>query len=242
MRSPHDQPLLSLHAVCVEQEGHKILDQVSFSVKKGEIVSIIGPNGAGKTTLIRAMLGLVPYTGTILFRQKSVHQSLAHIGYVPQRFDFDKTFPISVCEFLDLFPHTVRGRDEKKICEELRISSFLQKKLGDLSGGQLQRVLIAQALLKNPELLILDEPTSGVDVEGIKNFYEIVEHLHQDHDATILLISHELTMVYRFATTVVCLNRNLVCFGPPSAALTPDVMARLYGKDFQPREHAHPHP
>jgi len=230
---------LSLRDVTVELGGLRILEGVGFDVAKGEIVSIIGPNGAGKTTLIKALLGLVPYSGKILMNGKPISSQLGAIGYVPQRFEFDKTFPISVREFLDLFPQRIKIQDLDTLCKELHLLPFIDQKLGDLSGGQLQRVLIAQALLKNPTLLILDEPTSGVDVEGVKNFYEIVEHLNREHGVAVLLISHELTMVFRFATKVVCLNRNLVCFGDPATALTSDVVTKLYGENLEARAHRH---
>lgn len=231
---------LSLKNVSVDFNGLRVVDDVSFDVQKGEIVSLIGPNGSGKTTLIRAMLGLIPYQGKIQLRGKTLSDNLSAVGYVPQRFDFDKTFPLSVQEFLNLFPRRFDSiRDEQALCEELRVDALLDKKLGELSGGQLQRVLIAQALLKNPELLILDEPTSGVDAEGMKTFYEIVEHLNREHGATIILISHELSMVYALASSVVCLNRNMVCFGAPDQVLTDSVLATMYGKNFQRRGHEH---
>ena len=236
---------LSLKNVSVDFNGIRVVDDVSFDVQKGEIVSLIGPNGSGKTTLVRAILGLVPCSGKILFKGRAVDavresSFLNAIGYVPQRFDFDKTFPLSVREFLDLFPRRFDSiRDQQALCEELHVDVLLDKKLGELSGGQLQRVLIAQALLKNPELLILDEPTSGVDAEGMKTFYEIVEHLNREHGATIILISHELSMVYALASSVVCLNRNMVCFGAPDQVLTDSVLATMYGKNFQRRGHEH---
>ncbi|MFA6430009.1 MAG: metal ABC transporter ATP-binding protein [Patescibacteria group bacterium] len=232
-------PLLSFRDVSVTLGGNRVIHDVSFDIERGDIVTVIGPNGSGKSTLIRATLGLVPYKGTILFEGKPVERHLSAIGYVPQRFDFDKTFPLSVREFLNLFPSHAKSNERASLCKELRITSLLSKTLGTLSGGQLQRVLMAQALLKNPQLLILDEPTSGVDVEGVKNFYEIVEHLNKEHHVTIILVSHELTMVYRFATKVVCLNQNMVCFGDPTTALTKDVVERLYGENMKPRGHAH---
>jgi len=234
---PH---FLSVHNLAITLGDINILKNVSFDIEKGEVVSIIGPNGAGKTTLIRAMLGLIPFEGRILYKGSPIAKHINSIGYVPQRFEFDKTFPLSVSEFLDLFSNKATSKNtNEQICEELRVNSLLNKKIGDLSGGQLQRILIAQALIKNPELLILDEPTSGVDAEGISSFYEIVGHLNQEHHVTIILISHELSMVYRLATTVVCLNRNLVCFGAPKTVLTDDVLASMYGKNLEHRGHTH---
>jgi zinc transport system ATP-binding protein len=223
----------------VRFNSHVILEDMSFEIAKGDVVSIIGPNGSGKTTLVRAMLGLVEHRGHILFEGKPLCQQVDRIGYVPQRFDFDRTFPISVKEFLGLaFAHPDPAWYEE-VCREFSITAILKNKLGTLSGGQMQRVLIASALLKKPELLILDEPTSGVDLEGTASFYELVRHENEVHKLTILLVSHEVNMVLHTSTKVVCLNRTMLCCGDPQKVMTKELLEKLYSTHFEMRDHEH---
>lgn len=142
-----------------------ILDNVNFKLKEGDILAIIGPNGAGKTTLIKAILGLVPYEGEIKYNgNEFVKEKLAEIAYIPQKFDFDKNFPLTVKEFLEISDYDIQ------IIKEIGVTNILNKKIGELSGGQLQRVLIAKSLFKKPKLILMDEPTTGVDIEGEKKF------------------------------------------------------------------------
>lgn len=230
--------LLELKNVKITIGGQTVVENISFTVEKGEVVSIIGPNGAGKTVLIRAILGLQSFFGSILIDGKPISNRLGIVGYVPQYFNFDKSFPITVSEFLS-FGRPADKTEEQKICSELRLENLLNKKIGALSGGQMQKVLIAQALLKDPQLLILDEPTSGVDAEGTKNFYELIGHFNEKHSMAILLISHEVNMVYKLAQKVVCLNRNLVCWGEPHDVLSKETMAKLYQSDLELRNHHH---
>ena len=223
----------------VRFNSHVILEDVSFDIAKGDVVSIIGPNGSGKTTLVRAMLGLVEHSGDILLEGKHFREQPHRIGYVPQRFDFDRTFPISVKEFLRLaFAHPDPAWYEE-VCREFSITGILKNKLGTLSGGQMQRVLIASALLKKPELLILDEPTSGVDLEGTASFYELVRHENEVHKITIFLVSHEVNMVFHTSTKVICLNRALIGCGEPHTVLTKELLERLYSTHFEMRDHEH---
>jgi zinc transport system ATP-binding protein len=230
---------LEVKNLVVRFNSHVILEDVSFDIAKGDVVSIIGPNGSGKTTLVRAMLGLVDHHGHILFEGKPLCEQVDRIGYVPQRFDFDRTFPISVKEFLGLaFAHPDPAWYEE-VCREFSIAAILKDKLGTLSGGQMQRVLIASALLKKPELLILDEPTSGVDLEGTASFYELVRHENEVHKITILLVSHEVNMVFHTSTKVICLNRALLCCGEPHTVITKELLEKLYSTHFEMRDHEH---
>lgn len=229
---------LSLKHVSVMAGRSELLRDVNFQVRKGDIVSVIGPNGSGKTTLLKAMLGFIPFRGEILLEGKPVAESLSQIGYVPQHFEFDRTFPITVAEFLR-FGGPSSHEERQTLCRDLHIELLVQKRLGELSGGELQRVLIAHAVLKSPSLLLLDEPTSGIDLVGTKTFYDIVGHLNQKHGLTIVLVSHELAMVYNLSTTVVCLNRNMVCFGDPRTVITKEVLEKLYGHHALPHDHEH---
>lgn len=220
---------LTLNNVSVAFNVGTVVDNVSFAVEKGEIASIIGPNGSGKTTLIRAMLGLEKYEGSIELEGIPISKQLKSIGYIPQKFDFDKTFPMTVREFLNLTKALHSEGEPGRMCREVQIENILSSRLGDLSGGQLQRVMIAQSVLTQPKLLILDEPTTGVDIEGARSFYEIVRHLNQKHAVTIILVSHEIAMVVETASTVICLNKKILCFGHPKKVITKELLDHLYG-------------
>ena len=232
--------VLRIEHLSVGYNGLAILNDISFSIKEGEIAAIVGPNGSGKTTLIRAILGLTPYRGTVLVNGAPVQATLKQISYVPQRFAFDRTIPITVGEFLSM---TFFGKSAHRKIDHALLEVDMKKHehalIGDLSGGEFQRILIARALLNDPVLLFLDEATSGIDMAGEKSFYEIVSHLNKIHRTTVLLVSHEINMVYRFADQIICLNRDLICFGKPKEAVTKEVLEKLYGKDMKFQEHRH---
>ncbi len=211
-------------------DGNEILKDISFSLKKGEALAIIGPNGAGKTVLFRALLGLIPYQGTVTWNKG------ARIAYVPQKFIVDRSVPITVLEFFLLqsksfwFPH-------KKIISHLNHElqlvglpeSVLQKPISGLSGGQLQRVLIAWAMLNHPDVLLFDEPTSGIDAGSEETIYNVIHKLQDERGTTILLISHDLNVIYRYSQMVLCLNKEMRCLGAPLEVLNPQELAKLYG-------------
>jgi zinc transport system ATP-binding protein len=232
------EKILEIKNLTVRYNDHVILNQLNFWVNSGEIVAIIGPNGSGKTTLLKAILGLIPHQGEVTIFGGSPRLALDKIGYVPQRLDFDRTFPLTVNEFLNFIK--VKNRPwREEVLREVGVNTFMDKGLGELSGGQLQRLLIAKALLKEPKLLMLDEATSGVDIAAEMTFFELIEHLNETHNVTIMLISHEVQMVYKFATQILCLNKDLVCNGRPKEAITKEVLEKLYGKniEFQPHDH-----
>jgi zinc/manganese transport system ATP-binding protein len=218
------------------------LQNISFLVESGKIAAVIGPNGSGKTTLIKTILGLIkPTAGTIEIFGSNLHDSRSLVGYVPQRFEFDKTFPITVHEFMNLHRHT--HVSEKMIDEKIKevglTPLILQKKLGDLSGGQLQRVLIASAIVNSPSLLVLDEPSTGVDIVGEAAFYDVIEHLNREHHTTVLIVSHDISMVSRLVDQVICVNEELLCSGAPHSALTQKKLTDLYGGSANLFEHTH---
>lgn len=233
-----EDKIVEIRDLTVRYDDHTILNHLNFWVNSGEIVAIIGPNGSGKTTLLKAILGLIPHEGTVSIFGKSPRLVLNDIGYVPQKLDFDRTFPLTVKEFLD-FTKTTNEPWRKEVLEEVGVNAFLGKRLGELSGGQMQRLLIARALMKEPKLLMLDEATSGVDMAAEMTFFELIEHVNDVHDVTIMLISHEVQMVYKFATQILCLNKDLVCNGRPKEAITQEVLEKLYGKsiEFKPHDH-----
>lgn len=225
-------PAISVTGLTVAYRDNEIVSDVGFEIKQGEIAAIIGPNGSGKTTLLKTILGLVsPRAGEVRVFGKHLHSVRNLIGYVPQRFDFDRQFPITVGEFMDLarHPHCPKSRIEEKLREVGLPSRALTANLGSLSGGQLQRVLIAQAILNNPALLLLDEPSSGIDIAGEATFYEIIQHLNEQHDTTVLLVSHDIAMISDLVDNVICVNKKLVCYGPPRSALTARQLGELFG-------------
>lgn len=218
-------PLLSIRNLNVSFGSQKILENVSFEVEKGESLAIIGPNGAGKTVLFRALLGFIPYSGEIIW------QSGIKIGYVPQKIDFDRYLPLSLKDFL-LAKAKILDLPEKEIKKNLETVGFseriLKSSLGSLSFGQFQKSLILFALIGDPDVLLLDEPTLGVDAPYETYIYEIVHRLQTERKLTILLISHEIEIVYRYTTKVLCLNKRMLCLGVPQEALTEKTLAALY--------------
>ncbi len=212
-------------------DGEAILRDISFDVAKGESLVIIGPNGAGKTVLFRALLGLVPFQGQVRW------QDGLRLGYIPQRFVFDRGVPVTVKEFFLLKSKRLWLAGEsftKHLDHELSLvgldASILPKPVGELSGGQLQRLMIAWALIDHPDLLFFDEPTAGVDVGSEETIYNLIRRLQDERGTTVLLISHDLHVVYRYADHVLCLNRELVCYGQPREVLSPEHLAELYGE------------
>ncbi|MBI4368477.1 MAG: metal ABC transporter ATP-binding protein [Candidatus Omnitrophica bacterium] len=233
------KPIIRVEHLTASYDGQIVLNDLNFSIQEGAIVAVVGPNGSGKTTLIRAILGLVPYQGRIWVDEKPVREVLGKIGYVPQKFQFDKTIPMTVGEFLKLSFRGIPHRKIRHVLLEVDMRQHEKVPIGTLSGGQLQRVLIARSLLNDPAILLLDEATNEIDIASERSFYEIVSHLNQIHQTTVMLISHEINMVYRFASQIICLNRDLICFGKPKEAITKEVLERLYGREVHFKEHQH---
>jgi ABC-type Mn2+/Zn2+ transport system ATPase subunit len=235
----NNAPIISTQNLSVSYGKEKALRAITLDIREGDLVAVIGPNGSGKTTLIKAMMGLIPYHGRITVCGKTPARAARDIGYVPQRFTFDITFPLTVRELMDFSQQNKNPARVRMLLKDVEMEPFQHKQLGELSGGQLQRVLIARSLLDDPRVLFLDEPTTGVDREGEKDFYDIIRHLHQDHHVTIVMVSHEINVVYAYATQIVCLNRDLLCFGTPKESITREVLKKLYGEDFEIKAHTH---
>lgn len=227
-----DDVLLKVSGLKVISNQQVLLRDISFEVKKDETLAVIGPNGAGKTTLFRALLGLIPYEGKIEWKTG------VKIGYVPQRLYIENDLPLTTLEFflmkeknLDEIYNALLSVGFEKHCPEKNHldKHVLKKKLGVLSGGELQRVLIAWALLGKPEVLLFDEPTAGIDVSAEQSIYGLLHQLSEKENLTILLISHELQVVYKYANRVICLNKEKICFGPPREVLDKDSLNKLFG-------------
>ena len=244
----NELPAVSVRDLTVSYGSIKAVDGISFDVAQGAVAAIIGPNGSGKTTVIKAILGLVePDQGDVLLLGKHLHSTRQFIGYVPQRFDFDREFPMTVREFMDLArrlhcgKHFPKTAIEEKIDEVGLPRSILDSHLGELSGGQLQRVLIAQAIINDPLILFLDEPATGIDIAGEANFYEVLNHLNTVHQTTIIMVTHEIAMISRLVDTVICVNHQMVCYGPPTTALTEKKIEELFGRHTFYYDHEHGH-
>lgn len=236
-------PVIEVTNLTVQYDHHVVLDNLSFTIHEGELTAILGPNGSGKSTLIKAILGLVPVKqGTIKVFGKPIHEVLSLIGYLPQRLVFDRTFPITVEEFLALsLQKDAPVTAINDVLGEVGLQSYKTNLLGELSGGQLQRILIARAILNQPKLLILDEPEAGIDIEAERNFYALIQHLDNEHGMTVVMISHEVDLVYDFAEQVICLNKDLVCHGVPRKVLTSEKLEELYGGGLAHHIHRHDH-
>ncbi len=221
-------------------DGKPVLENISLDIDRGQIAAIIGPNGSGKTTLLKTMLGLVEHqAGTVLFFDQPLDFSRGKIGYVPQRFNFQRDFPITVLEFLNLA--VSKPLNDNFVADKLKevglSNSISTSLLGTLSSGQLQRVLITQAILNSPEILLLDEPSAGIDIVGEAEFYEIIKALNKNHGTTVLLVSHDVFVVSKFVDQVICINKRLLCSGPPQVTLTEQKMTELYGKHTTAYKH-----
>jgi zinc transport system ATP-binding protein len=224
--------ILEVKNLSVMLDNQSIIENLSFEVKRGDALTILGPNGAGKSVLLKTLLGLIPYRGEIEWAKA------IRIGYVPQRLPFIKDIPLSIKDFFNL------KRSPEKETEAILNSvgfqeDFLRKKIGDLSSGQFQRVLIAWGLVGNPQVLLFDEPTTGVDISAEETIYNLLAKLKGERDLTILLVTHDLSVVYKFSTNVICLNRQPICYGPPQEVLTPESLQRLYGGEVRYYQHKH---
>lgn len=225
-----------------------ILTEVHCSIPAGQTTAIIGPNGAGKTTLLLAILGLVPFAGTINF--PLVNKGRPTIGYVPQRLEFDRGLP---CTVEDLMTASISSRalwlgKRQKIKEQAALGlkrvgadGLSQRFIGKLSGGELQRILLAMALEGNPSILLLDEPTAGIDAPGEQLFCDLLSDIQHQADLTVILISHDLSVVSNHAQHVICLNKTVRCSGGLNT-LTEENLLKTFGLHVQIYPHSHgPH-
>jgi len=246
-------PAIEVRDLWVALGGQEVLQGVNLRVPAGQLVALIGPNGSGKTTLLRALVGLQKISrGEIkFFGETGIPAALPRIGYVPQRFNLESSFILSVREFLALRLRETRGwfwQSSRQVDERIRaaiadigVESLLNRPLAKLSGGQLQRVLIAFSLLRKPDMLLLDEPTTGVDLPGEQTFYDLIAEIQGRHHLTVILVSHDLSMVYRHASWVYALNRVICCEGSPQQVINAESLKQAYGIHVSPYEHHHVH-
>jgi zinc transport system ATP-binding protein len=218
-----DKILLKVEDLSVILDGQKIIKDVSFELKPEEVLAIVGPNGAGKTVLLKSLLGLFPIQSGKIEWSPGVS-----CGYLPQRFHIDHYLPMTVEEFLKLKPNPKYSIDE--VLELVGIGKdWLHKNLAIFSSGQLQKILLAWAVIDQPQVLLFDEPTENVDVVAQESIYDLLHHLQDALKISIIIISHDLTIVYRYANQVLCLNHAMTCYGEPREILSTKTLSELYG-------------
>lgn len=220
------EPVLTVRDLEVGFAGRPILHKLSFEVHRGDTLAVLGPNGAGKTVLLRALLQLLPYSGLIRWAPGT------QIGYVPQKIAADRHLPIEVRDLLSAKARILHlpATAVEETAEAVELSrELLTASIGVLSGGQFQKVLIAFALLGSPNVLLFDEPTASLDELSEERVYGLLAELQRSRGLTILLVSHDLSVVYQKANKVLCLSRETVCFGSPREILTPETLAAIYG-------------
>ena len=233
--------LLQTQGLGVRIGARQILRDVDLSVRKREIVTVVGPNGSGKTTLLRVLIGAQsPSEGAV------VREAGLRVGYVPQRLAIDQAMPLTVIRWLAL-SGTKDRQKHLQIAEQVGISSLLKQQMSSLSGGEFQRALLAEALLVKPDLLVLDEPTQGLDQPAVASFYQLIEDVRDDLGCAVLMVSHDLHVVMRSSDHVICLNGHVCCQGTPTLVSAAPEYQALFGFDTEGalalyrHEHDHRH-
>jgi zinc transport system ATP-binding protein len=225
--------VLKVKNLTVKLNGENLIKNLTFEVKEGEVLVILGPNAAGKTTLLRTLLGLIPYKGEIHWNEKD-------ISYLPPQELFQRKDlpPLSIEEFFKF-----KGVSKEKIVKSLKDVGLnprlLKRRFGALSTGQFQRMTIAWALVDEPSVLLFDEPTSGIDIGGQENIYSILHKIWEKRKLTILLVTHDLNVVWEHASNVLCLNKKKLCYGIPEKVVNKKNLEKLYGTGVKLYKHKH---
>jgi zinc transport system ATP-binding protein len=231
-------PLIEARGLGVALDGATVLRDVNVSLMPGEIVTVVGPNGSGKTTLLRALVGAVPPSAGTVRRAPGLR-----IGYVPQKLSLDRTMPLTVDRFLGLAGGDRAAR--RAALAQVGAGDIAARQLSDLSGGQMQRALLAHALLRRPHLLALDEATQGLDQPGVAAFYRLVEDIRRSLGCAVLMVSHDLHVVMRASDRVICLNGHICCEGAPTVVSAAPEYRALFGLGtegtFALYRHVHDH-
>lgn len=247
MHAQTDLMAVEVRDLTVWLSDQPVLEEVSFDIRPGSFVGVVGPNGAGKTTLLRVLLGLIrTYRGSVsVFGSPPDHLGARRhsIGYVPQRSDFDRRFPARVIDVVMMGRVSCRGLgrrltrvDRQAALDSLEMVGALDLKdrpIGELSGGQQQRVFLARALCSHTRLLLLDEPNTGLDLPSQNQFYELLESLRRENGLTVMVVSHDLSMVSRYADRILCINRRMHVHGSPSEVLESPLLDQVYGCEIE---------
>lgn len=233
------EPLIEATELCVRRHGGLVLDNVSLTLGERDFITLIGPNGAGKSVLLRHLLKLEsPNSGTVKHRQG------IRIGYVPERFQIDPTLPMPVRRFLTL-NNNQSAEAVEALAVETNCGGLLDKPLANLSGGELQRVLLARALSGNPHVLMLDEPAQNLDVSGQLQFYQLIDALYEKRNLSVLMVSHDLHMVMSSTRQVVCLYHHICCSGAPDSVARDPEFVQMFGAEMAQMmavyQHSHAH-
>ena len=215
--------LIRAEGIGVTLGSRQILKDINLELHKSQLLTLIGPNGAGKTTLVRIVLGLLAPDSGKLFRADNLR-----IGYMPQKLYIESTLPLTVQRFLQLASPSVS--DIRPVLEEVRISHLLGQQVSKLSGGEMQRVLLARALSREPHLLVLDEPAQGVDVNGQVELYDLINSIRNRHQCGVLMVSHDLHLVMASTDEVICLNQHICCHGKPEHVSNDPAYLALFGR------------
>ncbi len=235
--------ILSIENLGVRHGRETVLSGVDLTLSRGEIVTIVGPNGSGKTTLLRAIVGAAPITAGRITRKDGLK-----IGYVPQKLAIDNTLPITVRRFLNL-PKKISDSDAQQALARTGAEALTSRQITELSGGQMQRVLLARAIIGQPDLLLLDEATQGLDQPGSAEFYTLIADLRETLDCAVLMVSHELHVVMAASDRVICLNGHVCCHGTPEHVASAPEYRALFGSGTKgalalyrhEHDHAHDH-
>lgn len=223
MTEPATNTLISASQLCLHLGGRAVLDHVDVRVSAGEIVTLVGPNGSGKTSLLRVLLGLQPVDSGSIQRRPGLR-----VGYMPQRLQVEPVLPLSVKRFL-LLAGQITDNELHIACQRSGIEKLLQKPLQGISGGELQRVLLARTLLRKPDLLVLDEPAQGVDINGQQQLYQLIAEIRTELGCGVLMVSHDLHLVMAATDHVLCLNTHICCTGHPEAVSRHPEYLKLFG-------------
>lgn len=231
------EPLIEAKGVEVRVGGQRLLHSVDLSIDAGEIVTVIGPNGAGKSTLLKTLIGALDITSGEIRKKPGLR-----IGYTPQKMRLEKTMPMPVARFLSLAGRLPKGA-RREVLEKAGVASLRDSQMADLSGGELQRVLLARALLCKPDLLILDEPTQGLDEPAEARFYRLLAEVRRETNVAVLMVSHNLHVVMAESDRVVCLNGHVCCSGAPALVSVDPSYKELFGSkaELAIYEHRHDH-
>jgi zinc transport system ATP-binding protein len=242
MHVNHEKNIIEVRDLAFSYNGEKVLEDITLDIHQGDYLGIIGPNGSGKSTLVKLILGLLkPKKGEILLFGEPISQFKAwsKIGYVPQKIHVDPLFPATVWEVVSMgrfagksFWQTLNKQDKthiRKALNEVGIADLKDRQVGSLSGGQLQRVFIARALVTEPEVIFLDEPTVGVDMETQKQFYDLLRKLNQELDLTLVMVSHDLETIANETTEVACINKTKCYEKSPREMTKHQMIQAMYG-------------